>query len=565
MPLWFVVSMFAMLIAVQLGTVALFLWLGARWWSGPNVNFRRALVTTLVLLLFGAVLLAAAAWIAEKSSSVAPAIALLLLDLGGHLLIIKWMLRARLGSAVMIWLVVLGVSCAVGLAPAFAIRKSLLETFVVPTGSMAPTILGSHSNVLCPECGFAYAVGRRPMDQFNLSPAICPNCGSTDPLTPQATVLSGDRIFVDKRAAPRRWDLVVFKAPEEPNTVYVSRLVGLPGETIALSRGHVYVDGKIVRRDLSTAIDLWQTTHDTRFFTRQIAPTTPHWQPVADAKWRQNGPAWSCDAADGDGGELRLQGDIVDRLAYNSPYPSVRQQFFTGDIKLDCSMDSFDGEGTLVVRWEFDKQGAVATIGTDGKVTLDVAAAKGRDRPAQPSKAEGAFAARPSRGQVLTFAVRDKRAYVYQNGKAAVTVNIGSENLADQSEELPDSGCRVAISAQRVQVGHVAIAAVATNRFSHDQRDGSRRRTAGERHGTWSGDETWRRRISGAGRQHGNQPGFAVLRPHQARCDHGGCPLDLLAFRAMARVSVALPAQTLRRTNVIAAPADGPRSARFPL
>ncbi|HEV2968705.1 MAG TPA: S26 family signal peptidase [Pirellulales bacterium] len=452
MPLWFVVGLFAVLIALQLGAVALFLWLGTRWWNVPNVSFRRAMATTITLLLWGAVILAAEPWIGEKSSSIAPAIALLVLGLGGQLCIIKWILRARIGKAVLMWLVVAAVSCAFGLAPAFAIRASLLETFVVPTGSMAPTILGSHSNVLCNDCGFSYAVGRRPMEQFNIASAICPNCGSTDPSTLQTTVLSGDRIFVEKRAALRRWGLIVFRPPDQPQTLFVSRLIGLPRETAALSGGHIYVDGRIVRRDLSTAVDLWQTSHDTRFFAHQVAPKTPHWQPAADSKWRQNGPAWSCDASDGDGGELQLQGDIVDRLAYNSPYPSVRQQFFTGDIKLDCSIDSFDGDGKLLVRWDFDKQSAVATIGADGKVSLDVVAANGRDHAAQPLKADATLAARPSRGQLITFAVRDGRAYVCQDGKTAVSIDVGSETLADQSEEPPDSGCRLAIGVQRCKL-----------------------------------------------------------------------------------------------------------------
>lgn len=57
------------------------------------------------------------------------------------------------------------------------------------------------------------------------------------------TVHNGDRFLVAKFLAARRWDLVVFQYPEEPGTLYVKRLVGLPGEKIHIQDGSVWVDG----------------------------------------------------------------------------------------------------------------------------------------------------------------------------------------------------------------------------------------------------------------------------------------------------------------------------------
>ena len=41
---------------------------------------------------------------------------------------------------------------------ALVVRGFEAQAFVIPTGSMAPTLMGRHKEIACPQCGFVYAV-----------------------------------------------------------------------------------------------------------------------------------------------------------------------------------------------------------------------------------------------------------------------------------------------------------------------------------------------------------------------------------------------------------------------
>ncbi len=57
-----------------------------------------------------------------------------------------------------------------------------------------------------------------------------------------------------------RYDIVVFNSPDEPNTLFIKRIIGLPGETILVKNGEVYADGKIL--DSSFVAEEMDTTGD---------------------------------------------------------------------------------------------------------------------------------------------------------------------------------------------------------------------------------------------------------------------------------------------------------------
>ncbi len=61
------------------------------------------------------------------------------------------------------------------------------------------------------------------------------------------TLKIGDKLFVNKFIYrfrdPERWDIIVFKYPEDPSKDFIKRLIGLPGETVEIRDGAVFVNG----------------------------------------------------------------------------------------------------------------------------------------------------------------------------------------------------------------------------------------------------------------------------------------------------------------------------------
>ena len=61
------------------------------------------------------------------------------------------------------------------------------------------------------------------------------------------TIMTGDRVFCNRLAyignSPERYDIIVFKSPFEGEDInYFKRVIGLPGETIMIMNGLVYVN-----------------------------------------------------------------------------------------------------------------------------------------------------------------------------------------------------------------------------------------------------------------------------------------------------------------------------------
>lgn len=63
----------------------------------------------------------------------------------------------------------------------------------------------------------------------------------------ETTLSDNDQLIVDKMTYrfrdPKRYDIVVFPYQYQDNTYYIKRIIGLPGETVQILSGMVYIDG----------------------------------------------------------------------------------------------------------------------------------------------------------------------------------------------------------------------------------------------------------------------------------------------------------------------------------
>ncbi len=135
-------------------------------------------------------------------------------------------------------------SVVVAFILAFVFRAYVVEAFQIPTGSMAPTLLGHHVRAQCEQCGYAFKSDAGSADASGDAELRCPMCFNPLYVDNRPGGHAGDRILVQKYlyrfAEPKRYDVAVFKNPEDPDTNFIKRLVGLPGETLMLLDGNVY-------------------------------------------------------------------------------------------------------------------------------------------------------------------------------------------------------------------------------------------------------------------------------------------------------------------------------------
>ena len=118
-----------------------------------------------------------------------------------------------------VW-VVLGAIVLVAILP---VRIFLFEPFNAPSGSMAPTIVvGDYFFV----AKYRYGYGRYSL--------------------PFVQAAFAGRILGRE---PERGDVVVYRQPKNPTVDFVKRVVGLPGDTIQVKAGVLYLNGEAVPRE----------------------------------------------------------------------------------------------------------------------------------------------------------------------------------------------------------------------------------------------------------------------------------------------------------------------------
>jgi signal peptidase I len=292
---------------------------------------------------------------------------------------------------------------------AFLFRTFEAEAFVIPTGSMAPTLVGRHRDVRCTQCDYEYkvsaseevredAAGTILLPHETRTHSVCPNCQFVNRLA-DGPAFKGDRILVLKFpyrmpgavppswTEPQRWDVVVFKYPEDPQTNYIKRLVGLPHEKLQVHYGDIYTqrDGgpfEIARKPARKQEVMRMLVHDNNHPARDWqangwparwhdASESPGWQPldggrafecragVADDHWSRLSYRHLVLVRESSSAEATPRAALVtDEYGYNGGMSEseferglsyLRNAHWVGDLALSLRVDVAEARGRLQI------------------------------------------------------------------------------------------------------------------------------------------------------------------------------------------------------------------------
>jgi signal peptidase I len=122
-------------------------------------------------------------------------------------------IRSWLESAVQFACILLALSAA---------KIAIAEPYYEPSGSMEPTLLIG-DELLATKYSYGYSAASLPIS------VVLPETR---------------RVF---GTLPERGDVVVFRAPADRSQVWVKRVIGLPGDRIALRSGRLWINGEPVK------------------------------------------------------------------------------------------------------------------------------------------------------------------------------------------------------------------------------------------------------------------------------------------------------------------------------
>jgi signal peptidase I len=228
-------------------------------------------------------------------------------------------------------------SIVIAFVLAFLFRTFEAEAFVIPTGSMAPTLMGRHKDLVCPQCGYPFQVSasdevddrghERPGNDMKVEAGICPMCRYAVDMTEdnwqgeEYPSFKGDRILVSKfvydYSEPDRWDVAVFKFPGGAQTNFIKRIVGLPEETVRIENGDIFVrrygakQFRIARKSPRKLLAMMQPVYDNDYVLPRIIELgwPPRWQPdradPGPAGWQNAPNSYKSFTVDGTSDELQ--------------------------------------------------------------------------------------------------------------------------------------------------------------------------------------------------------------------------------------------------------------------
>ncbi len=293
---------------------------------------------------------------------------------------------------------------------AFVFKHFVAEAYVIPTGSMAPTLLGAHLIARGPDSGYEFPLGpdnqqtdrntgfanpiqdgivvEDPMLRSNAYRRSGRNNGPQPIRFKQSRTRMGDRIFVQRYLyalrEPRRFDVVVFKYPVDPRQNFIKRLVGLPEETLWFADGDVFTAPpdsdatavfRVQRKPDYIQRAVWQPVYHSDFVPIRPGAYSPSWRPPWEGEHFDLSKRYY-QTTDADGGSITWRNDlkpITDRTDYDeaiSAMSTTRADLYAvSDIRLAANVVP-DREGlATTIHMKTRGHEFQALIG-DGKVIL---------------------------------------------------------------------------------------------------------------------------------------------------------------------------------------------------
>lgn len=124
-------------------------------------------------------------------------------------------------------------SLAFAVLIALTIRWCLLEAYVIPSGSMLPTLL-IHDHIFVNKIVYGIRV-------------------------PFA------KTWMTRFADPKRGDIIVFKYPKDESTFFIKRVIGIPGDKVFYENGNLYINDQLMPKIAATDMTAFNWLRDEDF------------------------------------------------------------------------------------------------------------------------------------------------------------------------------------------------------------------------------------------------------------------------------------------------------------
>jgi signal peptidase I len=355
----------------------------------------------------------------------------------------------------------------------------VMQAFQIPTGSMADTLKGSHFRLCCPQCGYKYNYGfdsseydlsrdAVPSGSFRPPRTCCPSCGHYPRIDQPLQVANGDRILVLKCIyqffEPMRWDVIVFKNPLDPSENYIKRLVALPGETVEIIDGDVYINRQIARKPPNVRNELWMPVYDNDY-----QPIRPNQGSFNGHPWRQpfdtTGSNWQIPEDNPTSFRLDSPSDQINTIVYDTSignnfrttyaYDDVRRypdMPYCSDLMVRFYCLSSGPQGRIGIGLSKYQTHYSAWVDFTGEMVIE--AARGSENVELASKSVGFLAT--NKPALIKFANVDHQ-LIFEFGTEKLIYDLG-RGANDAGERRTDIQPRVEIfGSGRLVLSHVAI------------------------------------------------------------------------------------------------------------